>query len=113
MDFKEIKLYNNKSMADMFKEIHKNSQDRELELKQLIGDLKPLISTAGDAMVVVPLISKYIESSIKNDDNLIKMVGIVQRAINSGNKNESGDVQLSDEEKEQLLANVNQLKIAK
>lgn len=113
MDFNDIKLYGRKTMSDVLKEIHLKSQNKEEELKELIGGLKPLIITAGDAVILVPLITKYMEASIKNDDNLIKMVSIVQRAISSGNRAENGDVNLSEEEKDQLLENLQQLQIVK
>jgi signal transduction histidine kinase len=111
MDFSEINLYGKTNLGSLLKEIHKNSQDKEQELKKLINELKPYISSAGDAVILVPLITKYMEASIKNDDNLIKMVGIVQRAYNSANKSNSDDLQLTDDEKEQLLRNVQELKI--
>lgn len=111
MDLNEINIYGKTNLSTVLKEIHKNAQDKEQELKQLISDLKPYITTAGDAVILVPLISKYIEISIKNDDNLIKMVGIVQRAYNSANKSNSDDLQLTDDEKEQLLKSVQDLKV--
>jgi hypothetical protein len=111
MDFNEINIYGKTNLSTVLKEIHKNAQDKEKELKQLISDLKPYIHTAGDAIILIPLISKYMEISIKNDDNLIKMVGIVQRAYNSATKSNSDDLQLTDDEKEQLLKSVQDLKV--
>lgn len=111
MDFNDIKVYGKKNFADVLKEIHTAQKDKEKELKNLINELKPLISTAGDAILIVPLITKYMDVSIKNDDNLIKMAGIIQRAINAGKQSEDGNVQLSDEEKDQLLKNIEELKI--
>ena len=111
MDFKDIKIYGKKTFADVLKEIHVNQQDKEQELKKLINDLKPLVTTAGDAVIIVPLIKAYIDVSVKNDDNLIKMAVLVQKAISSGKKDDNGDVNLSEEEKEQLLKNVQDLKV--
>jgi hypothetical protein len=111
MDFNEIKLYGKKSMADVFKEIHQNTQNKEEELQKLIYDLKPYIKSAGDAVIVVPLISKYLEISVKNNDNLIKMVGIVQRAINASTKGNENDLQLTEQEKEELLKNIQNLQV--
>jgi 3-dehydroquinate dehydratase len=111
MDFNEIKIYGKKTMADVLKEIHINQQDKEKELKQLISDLKPLIQTAGDSVIIVPLIKSYMDVAIKNDDNLIKMALLVQKAISSNKQNDNGDVNLSEEEKEQLLQNIKELKV--
>jgi hypothetical protein len=53
--------------------------------------------------VMGPIIRDLIDSSIKNDDSLVKMAAIAQRIIGAQHKAE-GDVGfLSDDEKEQLL----------
>ena len=96
MDFNDVKLFGKKTFGDVLKEIYNNQKDKESELKQLILDLKPMIETKGDAVILAPLLTKYLETSIKNDESLIKMAGIIQRAINSGAKVEDGNVQLSD-----------------
>jgi len=70
-DFKDIKLYRGTTFADVLKEIHTNQKNKEEELKTLIGNLKPLINTAGDAVIIVPLIKDYLNTSVKNDENLI------------------------------------------
>lgn len=111
VDFKDIVLYGKKNFSEVLKEIHSNQQDKEKELKQLISDLKPLITTAGDAVIVVPLIKAYLDVAVKNDDNLIKMATLVQKAISTGKQNDSGDLQLSDDEKEQLLDSVQKLSV--
>lgn len=110
MEFEKIKVYGKKNLSDLLKEIHNNNQSKEEEIKKLILDLKGKIEHTGDAIMIVPLIAKYMEISIKNDDNLLKMVGIVQRAVQVAEKNNSNDFELTDEEKDKLLEQVNQLK---
>jgi len=111
-DFKDIKLYRGTTFADVLKEIHTNQKNKEEELKTLIGNLKPLINTAGDAVIIVPLIKDYLNTSVKNDENLIKMATIVQRVIAANSKGDDGELKFSDEEKEQLLNEVQNLKLA-
>jgi len=108
MEFNDVTIYEGTNLGNVLQEIHKNSQSKEKELKKLINDLKPLIETAGDAVIVVPLITSYMNAAIKNDDNLIKMATIVQKAMNSG-KSAEDDYGLSDKEKEALLDNVRKL----
>jgi hypothetical protein len=110
-DFKDIILYGKKSFSDILKEIHQKTQDKEEEIKQLIANLKPLITTPGDAVMIVPLIKSYIDVSVKNDDNLIKMAMIVQKAMSANKTNEDGSLGLSEDEKEQLLDSVKKLNI--
>ena len=48
------------------------------------------------------------EISVKNDDLLIKMAALAQRAMQTTTSD--GSLTISDEEKEQLLAAMNELK---
>ena len=72
-------IFDDKSFSDLLKEIHKNQSKKSKQLASLIAELRPLITNLGDATVVVPLIKEYMEISVKNDDQLIKMAAIVQR----------------------------------
>jgi hypothetical protein len=58
--------------------------------------------------MVVPLIKEYLDVSVKNDDSLIKMAGIVQRAMANSGGNGDGDF-LSDAELEQLRGEVQKI----
>ena len=72
-------LFDDKSFSDLLKEIHGNQKKKAKQLASLIAELRPLVQSLGDATVVVPLIKEYMEISVKNDDQLIKMAAIVQR----------------------------------
>jgi hypothetical protein len=107
MDFNSVTLFGKKTFADLLKEIHTNSSSKEKEIKSLIEGLKPFINSAGDAVIIVPLIKDYLDVSVKNDDLLIKMAGIVQRAMNSSSSEDS--MLISDAEKEMLFESIQQL----
>jgi|TARA_B100000900_G_scaffold379138_1_gene363836 hypothetical protein len=107
MDFSSIKLFGKKNFADLLKEIHTNQKDKEVQLRSLIEGLKPLITSPGEATMIVPLIKEYMELAIKNDDALIKMAGIVQRAMNS--KAADSEELLTDEDKEMLFSSLQEL----
>jgi hypothetical protein len=98
-DFDKV-IFKGKTFSSILEDIYKNSKKKESQIKSLIEELKPLIGSMGDAISVVPLIKEYLEIGVKNDEQLIKMAAIIQRAMNSGG-NDSGDL-LSDEEIEQL-----------
>jgi hypothetical protein len=53
--------------------------------------------------VIGPIIKDLVDTSVKNDDSLIKMAAIAQRIIGAQNKTEGDSGFLSDREKEQLL----------
>jgi hypothetical protein len=107
MDFNSVTLFGKKTFADLLKEIHTNSSNKEKEIRNLIESLKPFITSAGDAVIIVPLIKDYLDVSVKNDDLLIKMAGIVQRAMNTNSSGE--DLLISDAEKEMLFESIQQL----
>jgi hypothetical protein len=107
MDFNTITLFGKKTFADLLKEIHTNSSNKEKEIRNLIDNLKPFINSAGDAVIIVPLIKDYLDVSVKNDDLLIKMAGIVQSAMNSNQG--SDELLLSDSDKEMLFQSMNEL----
>ena len=107
MDFSNVTLFGKKKFSDLLKEIHTNQKDKEVQLRSLIEGLKPLISSPGEATMIVPLIKEYMELAIKNDDALIKMATLVQRALNS--TSEDGGLGISDEEKAQLLEEMEKL----
>ncbi len=107
MDFNSVVLFGKKTFADLLKEIHSNSSNKEKQIKEMIEQLKPFITSAGDAVIIVPLIKDYLDVSVKNDDLLIKMAGIVQRSMNTKNGEDEGF--LSEGEKEQLFQSIKEL----
>lgn len=94
-------IFDDKSFSDILKEIHKNQTKKSKQLASLIAELRPLITSLGDATVVVPLIKEYMEISVKNDDQLIKMAAIVQR-LSTGTSNTGDGGTLTEAEMEQL-----------
>jgi hypothetical protein len=100
-------VFGKKKFADLLEEIYNNQKRREAQVTALISELKPMVSDIGDATLIVPLIKEYMEIGVKNDDALIKMATLVQRALNSSN--EDGGLGISDEEKAQLLEEMEKL----
>ena len=94
-------LFDDKSFSDLLKEIHGNQKKKAKQLASLIAELRPLVQSLGDATVVVPLIKEYMEISVKNDDQLIKMAAIVQRLSTSTTSSGDGGM-LTEEEMAQL-----------
>ena len=94
-------LFDDKSFGDLLKEIHGNQKKKAKQLASLIAELRPLVQSLGDATVVVPLIKEYMEISVKNDDQLIKMAAIVQR-LSTGNASTGDGGMLTEEEMQQL-----------
>jgi altronate dehydratase len=106
MDF-EQKIFGQKSFSDLLKNIYDNSREKEKQIKDLISGLKPLVTDTQSALMVVPLIKEYLDVSVKNDDSLIKMAGIVQRAMN--NSGNGTDDFLSEAELDQIRGEVQKI----
>jgi len=97
----DSKIFKDKTFSSLLEDIYKNSREKEKKIKNLIDDLKPFIKGPGDATILVPLIKGYLEQAIKNDDHLIKMAAIVQRALTNGT--EGGDGAISQDERDDLI----------
>ncbi len=105
MDFNQV-LFKDKTFSSLLEDIYKNATRKEKEIKALIDQLKPMIQEPGDAMMLVPLLKEYMEIAVKNDDALIKMAGIVQRAMAQSPSDSDGGL-LSDRDKELLFQELN------
>ena len=101
-------VFGKKKFTDILEEIYTNQQKKDKQVTTLINELKPMMEDIGDATLIVPLIKEYMEIGVKNDDLLIKMAALAQRAMNSeGGENPLG---ISDEEKQQLLDEISKFK---
>ena len=95
-------VFGNKKFSDLLEEIYTNQKTKQKQVTSLISELKPLINEIGDATLIVPLIKEYMELGIKNDEALIKMSAIVQRAMNAS-EGTGSDITITDAEKQALL----------
>ena len=102
-------IFGEKKLKDLFQEIYNNQKKKEKQISSLIEELKPLIDDIGDATLVVPLIKEYLEIGVKNDEQLIKMATIIQRCLNSDSGNSGEGYLISDDEKAQLLGEINKI----
>ena len=100
-------VFGNKKFSDILSEIYDNQTQKKKQITALISELKPLVNEIGDATLIVPLIKEYLEISVKNDEQLIKMATIVQRALQ--NVGEDGELGMSEEEKQQLLDEIEKI----
>ena len=100
-------VFGDKKFSDILEEIYNNQRKKEKQISALINELKPLINEIGDATLVVPLIKEYMEIGVKNDEQLIKMATIVQRALQANVATGGDGFTISEEEKAQLLSELN------
>jgi len=86
-NFDDVKLFGDTSLSDIFKQIHKNNKKIDGQIESLVTALKPLVSSAGEAVMVMPVVKDLIDVNVKNNDQLVKMAGIAQRAVSANSSN--------------------------
>ena len=95
MNFDEQELFKGKSFSSLLKDIYTTTKNKEKQINVLISELKPLVKNIGDATIIVPLIKDYLEIGVKNDEHLVKMAAVVQRAM-TRQETGGGEFQLTD-----------------
>ena len=101
----DFEIFEGKTLSSLFKDIHDNSVEKKDQIEVLIKKLEPLIKNIGDATIVVPLIKEYLDVSVKNDEQLVKIATIVQRLVSSQARTRGTDHEMiSEDEKKQLLS---------
>lgn len=71
---------------DLLAKIYSNSEERSLQITKIVDHLRETIRNSGDASVIAPWVAEYLATSVKNDDNLIKLATIISRVM-KGKKN--------------------------
>jgi hypothetical protein len=94
----------------LFEDIYKNQISKKEKISQLIYELKQKIKHNGDVAMIGPIIKDLIDTSVKNDDALVKLATIAQRIMLANNKGEGDSGFLSAEEKAQLLEELEETK---
>ena len=84
-NFDDVTVFDGMSLSDLFKKIHKNNKDIDKQIGDFIDTLKPMATAnAGSATMLMPTVKDLIDVNVKNNEQLIKMAGIAQRAATTG-----------------------------
>ena len=100
---KDYEVFKGKNLSDLFQEIHQNSEVKRVQIDSMLSHLTSMISNPDDAVQLVPVIKDYMEVAVKNDEQLIKIAGIVGRILQAEMKGVNDEGLLTDREKEQLM----------
>ena len=80
-NFDDVQVFDGMSLSDLFKKIHKNNKDTDKQIGEFIEIMKPMAtSNAGSAVMLMPTVKDLIDVNVKNNEQLIKMAAIAQRA---------------------------------
>jgi hypothetical protein len=96
-NFDDVSVFDGMSLSDLFKKIHKNNKDIDKQIGEFIDVMKPMAtSNAGSAVMLMPTVKDLIDVNVKNNEQLIKMAAIAQRAA-TVNANSGTDLINMDE----------------
>ena len=102
-NFDDVTLFDGMSLSDLFKKIHKNNKDIDKQIGEFIETMKPMAtSNAGSAVMLMPTVKDLIDVNVKNNEQLIKIAAIAQRAASSNSSSPDSLIDMS--EIEALLA---------
>ena len=96
-------IFKGKTFQDLTKDIYENTQKKKVQIDLLISEIHGFITTIDDVVMVAPIIKEYMEVSVKNDEHLVKLAGVLQRIISKSQGDNDEMSLLSDAEKEELM----------
>ena len=100
----EKEIFEGKTFQDLTKDIYENTTKRKTQIDLLISEIHGFITTIDDVVLVAPLIKEYMEVSVKNDEHLVKLAGVLQRILAKSSGGDEESFLLSDQEKEDLIS---------
>tara|TARA_A100001011_G_scaffold304474_1_gene318793 strand:+ start:588 stop:968 length:381 start_codon:yes stop_codon:yes gene_type:complete len=106
----DFEVFEGKSLSDIFKDIYDNSNKNKQQLEVLMKEVVGFIKDGDTAVQIIPMLKEYLEINVKNDEQLVKLATIVQRmATAKANTSSDDEFGISDKEKEQLLASIQEV----
>ena len=97
-------IFKGKTFQDLTKDIYENTQKKKTQIDLLISEIHGFIQTIDDVVMVAPIIKEYMEVSVKNDEHLVKLAGVLQRIISKSSGANEESMLLSDSEKDELMS---------
>jgi hypothetical protein len=106
MSKNDIEIFEGKSLSELLKDIYNNSTKTKNQIDILTEELSKFVKRVSDVPVISPIIKDYLDVSIKNDEQLVKIAQVITRLQSKSSTDESAI--LSDKEKAQLLGALNE-----
>jgi len=112
----DFDIYDGKTFSQLCSDIVDNQEEMKGQIDILIGELKPLIKTVNDAMIVVPLLKDYIDVAVKNNEHLIKLAAItnkVKAKYSDADVSGAGGFEsvMSEEEKSEIAKHIREIQV--
>ena len=89
-NFNDVEVFDGMSLSDLFKKIHKNNKDIDKKIEDFIETMKPMATAnVGNATNLMPVVKDLLDVNVKNNEQLVKMAAIAQRASSTSSSQES------------------------
>ena len=99
-----FEIYDGKTFEDLCRDVVNRSSAKRDGIDILISDIRTQIKDKNDILTFMPRIKELLEVGIKNDEQLVKLMAVIQRIQSTQIEANGGDTPgLTDEEKEQLM----------
>lgn len=105
----EFELFPGKNLSGLFEDIYNNQIQKKRNISEVIAELRNLVKNPNDMRYIGPLIKDLIDTSVRNDESLLKLATIAQRIMVAGQKSDGEDGFLSAAEREQLLSQIDEV----
>lgn len=106
MSKKDIEIFEGKSLSGLLEDIYNNSTKTKKQIDILTEELSKFVKRVSDVPVISPIIKEYLDVSIKNDEQLVKIAQVITRLQSKATTDDSAV--LTDKEKAQLLEALNE-----
>ncbi len=103
---KDFKIFGDKNFSDLSEEIYENSKLKKTQIDLLVQEVHGYIQGIEDIAIVGPILKELMDVGVKNDDNLLKLATVIQRIMNKQADAVEDTSLLSDAEKEELMASL-------
>jgi len=102
---KDTKIFDDKDLSGLLKDVYSHSQSRRAILTDVIDQIRKMICDLDTAVMLAPVLKEYLDVLGRNDEHLLKIATVVQRIIAAESAGGSGDVSeiLSAAERQALL----------
>ena len=106
----EKQIFKGKTVGDLVEEVYNKHKSQDSLIKQEISRLVDMIESPGDAIVIVPLLKEFVNSGLKNDEVLMKILNLFQKAEEKKKETGQDSGLLTEKDIEQLFSEVTDLK---
>jgi hypothetical protein len=103
----EKQIFEGKSLSDLLKELYNKQNETDVMVKEELIRLSQFINTPGDAIVIVPMLKNLMDSKLKNDETILKIVQLFKQQSQQSKEHDKEDGLLTENDIAQLFSEVN------